>query len=184
MWGGIAVLGALLLGLLIYVKACEEPIEGFAPATETELLAIAEENLGDRLATTEWSGSTDFTVEQGVLLDSLQEAVDLVLDESPFPSRFDDRVPSWTSLLRLRSTEEDHQVDAALDTRARMALVRAIAVSDQEFLSIRALRTSDVTNKAVATASNIDQWMQTQTARLLFLRAMSVTRFSRPGLQI
>ena len=87
MWSGIAALGVLLLGLLIYVKACEKPIEGFSPATETELLAIADEILGDTPANLEWSGKTTFVADEDVLSDSEQEAADAILDQQAFPTR-------------------------------------------------------------------------------------------------
>ena len=176
MWSGIAALGVLLLGLLIYVKACEKPIEGFSPATETELLAIAEEVLGDTPANVNWSGETTFVADEDVLSDFEQEAADAILDQQPFPTRLSNDLIEVAVGDAMSHNTFSKGYGSPLNLRMHMAYARTFAVlSDQGLFMLVTGFPSRATSEAVGTATSVDEWMQAQAARMLFLQAMSVS---------
>ncbi|MCH7944707.1 MAG: hypothetical protein IIC73_01640 [Armatimonadetes bacterium] len=173
MWSGIAVLGVLLLGLLIYVKACEKPIEGFSPATETELLTIADDILGDRPSPEEQLPIMGLSVQDIQLSESSQQALDTVLDERPFPPMDEESLAQLDGMILVGIGAPRH--DPVLNVRARMALVRAYAGNNVYLAATRAFSASLITSLAVDTAFTVDEWMQAQGARLLFIQAMSAS---------
>ena len=171
-WGPVFFIAAALAVLLLWSRCAEGPIEGYSEVKLGDLVKRAEVVLGPEPEGARWSAADLRAPDERGLGDEARAMLEAGAGASGLGKHASQRSVAelQTALDRAAGPEVDALTRRA---RAEAALVHALSSLGRPSEAFARLNLLDEeTGRAVESAQALDQWQQSQAARLYFLDAV------------